>query len=117
VVQLLSPIQNLLDVFLHDALDICQVLVELGSVGAGGRVKVVLHLALDELVEFYELVRAGGGRNLFLPLVGTVILCEFVNESPAYFVQVEEGKALWVGALRKRQVDNIIRDEVVKLGV
>ena len=44
VVKLLPPVQNFLDVFLHDALDIGKVLVEFRSVGAGGRVEVILHL-------------------------------------------------------------------------
>mmetsp|Transcript_1272 Transcript_1272/g.3639 ORF Transcript_1272/g.3639 Transcript_1272/m.3639 type:complete len:293 (-) Transcript_1272:18-896(-) len=113
VLQLLSPIQHLLNVLLHDGLDVGQVLVELGGILPRRRVDELPLLPLDVLIELDELVRPAGRVDGPAPIVA-VIAGQLFEEAVGYFFEVDEGQPFGIGGLGEGEVADGVLDEVVK---
>ena len=113
IFQFFTSIQHLLDVLLHDALNVGQVLVELGGILSARWVDKLPLLALDVLIELDELVRSTGGIDGPTPIVA-VIAGQLFEEPVGYFFQIHEGQPFRIGGLGEGEVADHILDEVVK---
>lgn len=110
LIQTIPPIQQILDILVHNLAHISQFVVELVEVGGGARVLVGFARLLDEAVEFDEGVGAC--------VLGEVLLCgvgggEFLGE----VLEVGEGEFARVGVVGYAVEDEVAVYDVAVVGV
>lgn len=101
-----APVQQVLDVLVHDLCDVAQLVVELVEVLGGARVAVGALGLGDEAVELHEGVGPQGRVEQLLHGVGG-------GELGGQVRQVGEGQLARVGPLRYAEVDDVAGDQVV----
>lgn len=101
-----APVQQVLDVLVHDLCDVAQLVVELVEVLGGAGVAVGALGLGDEAVELHEGVGPQGRAEELLRRVGG-------GELGGQVGQVGEGQLARVGPLRYAEVDDVAGDEVV----
>mmetsp|Transcript_19290 Transcript_19290/g.51210 ORF Transcript_19290/g.51210 Transcript_19290/m.51210 type:complete len:271 (-) Transcript_19290:181-993(-) len=105
VFDLLSPAQDVADVFRHDGVDVAELGLEAVDVALGAGVEVDAFCFLDEGVEADEFVRARRGGDL-----GAVDCAEFHSE----LLEVVVGESLGVGFFGECEEDDAAVDDVVE---
>lgn len=113
MLQFLPPIQNLVDIPPHDALNIGQILIELGGIRSRRGIHEFFPFPLNRNIEFDKGIRSRGGIDDHPPLI-PVIPRQLLQKRVGDFFQVEKGQSLRVGLLGEGEVAEGVAEEVVE---
>lgn len=108
-IQRVASVQQVLDVFRHDLLDVGQVRVEFIEVGLCSLVLVDLLCLAQKVVERAEAEWSGGTAQG----LSAVRVFELVAD----FCQVQKRQLSWVRFLADRQVDDVVQNQVMNVVV
>ncbi|CAH0366589.1 unnamed protein product, partial [Pelagomonas calceolata] len=113
-VEALAPVEHLVDVPPHDAVDVREVRVELRRRAHPSRVGVLPPLRLEPPVELDVRVGPADRRDRLPPVAAVACICNFLDELLRDLAQIAEDRPLRVALGRHREVDDRVGDDVVE---